>query len=285
MAIITAGDNGLGMGGSGDDVITAGPMTYSVQLLGLAGSGIRGTATVTLNGDQLSASADVAGLTPGQTYTVNLLGPVDGTTGLPQPSQAAMAAEPVLLTLTGTADANGLHVEQTGTLSQLPIADGYAVDDLLPLDLRSVAVSSNGVPVASGEIQLAPLTVAVPQEGFPQGVLVGGNGNDHLIAGNGDTMMVGGSGNDVLSSGRGTDVLTGGLGADLFVLSPGHDVIADFNPTAGDRLALPGGLDPATIAATAHDTPNGVVITLPGNSDVTMIGFHDPAAAAGWFGT
>lgn len=282
-AFIQAGSNGVALGGSGDDVLIAEPLTYTAQLLGLAGSGISGTGTVTLAGDQVTAVADIGGLQVGQTYTVELLGPVDTTTGLPLPSQSATASEPVLLSLTGTTVETNLHVEEAGALSQLPIAAPFTVDDLLPLDLRSVAVLAGGAPVATGEFHLAPLTQAAPQGGFTPSVLVGGAGDDHLIAGNGDAMMVGGLGNDVLSGGRGTDLMTGGAGADLFVLSPGHDALADFNPAEGDRLAMPGGLDPQAFAATAHDTSNGVVLTLPGGSDVTLIGHHDAAAAAGWF--
>nr|WP_311197669.1 immunoglobulin-like domain-containing protein [Pseudomonas fluorescens] len=80
--------------------------------------------------------------------------------------------------------------------------------------------------------------------------LIGGEGNDillaqggnHLLDGNnGNDLLLGGTGSDTLSGGAGNDFLGGGAGADSFVWAAGdkgHDVIKDFNVTAGDRLDL-----------------------------------------------
>ncbi len=87
-------------------------------------------------------------------------------------------------------------------------------------------------------------------------VLYGGNGDDKLYGGpgggddilygqEGDDTLYGGLGNDYLAGGPGADRLVGGRGADAFRFEPGdtldfNDIIADFNPTEGDRIVLSG---------------------------------------------
>lgn len=70
--------------------------------------------------------------------------------------------------------------------------------------------------------------------------LEGAAGNDRLSGGAGNDIMLGGAGNDRLDSGAGNDRMLGEAGADIFVFAPGHgrDIIVDFDPRAGDRLAL-----------------------------------------------
>ena len=71
--------------------------------------------------------------------------------------------------------------------------------------------------------------------------LFGDLGNDTLYGGQGDDALVGGGGDDWLFGDIGDDTLTGGIGADRFALTPGggFDRVTDFDPDAGDRIALP----------------------------------------------
>ncbi len=76
--------------------------------------------------------------------------------------------------------------------------------------------------------------------------LEGGFGHDVLHGYAGNDILVGGSDMDILVGGSGRDVLTGGQGIDFFifldatdsVLGGGRDVITDFNPLDGERIAL-----------------------------------------------
>jgi len=92
--------------------------------------------------------------------------------------------------------------------------------------------------------------------------LAGGTGNDVLRGGKGNDVLFGEAGNDILYGDLGSDTMIGGLGADTFVLnaeaivdSARADVIADFNPAEGDRLAVPLGV------------PLFEVLVLPGNAE------------------
>ncbi|MGE5506248.1 MAG: calcium-binding protein [Actinomycetota bacterium] len=282
---MTAGDTPVALGGAGDDVLVIGPHTYAAELVAPDGSGM-GTVSLAMDGDQLRVTVDATGVDAAHLPTLELHGAVDPATGLPVPSTAA-AAGPALVQLSPPPDASvssdgGMHFSTTVSLGLEGQTQAHAAG-LLPLDLRSaVLVGPDGQAEASGQIHTGPQILLFPVGGFPNGVAVGGAGNDVLIAGPGDTMMVGGAGNDVLASGRGNDVMTGGPGADLFVLSSGHDTVSDFRPAEGDRLALPGGADPAQVAATAHDTPDGTVLNVAGG-DVLLVGVHDAQHAADWF--
>ncbi len=75
-------------------------------------------------------------------------------------------------------------------------------------------------------------------EGGPQTArMYGGDGNDQLYGGSGNDNLIGENGNDVLSGGAGNDYLNGGNGSDRFVFAQnfGHDVIAQFDDTAGAK--------------------------------------------------
>lgn len=76
-------------------------------------------------------------------------------------------------------------------------------------------------------------------------------GADLLEGEAGHDTLIGGTGNDTLVGMRGNDVMYGGLGADVFrfyaqsgVVTPGHDVILDFDPTM-DRLTFTANGGPA----------------------------------------
>ena len=66
-----------------------------------------------------------------------------------------------------------------------------------------------------------------------------GSNKADIMAGTASSDLIeGGRGNDFLDGSAGNDTLTGGAGADTFVLRSGggHDVVTDFNPSAGDRV-------------------------------------------------
>jgi peptidyl-prolyl cis-trans isomerase B (cyclophilin B) len=70
--------------------------------------------------------------------------------------------------------------------------------------------------------------------------------NDFLRGGRGNDVLIGGDGNDILLGDIGSDTFTGGAGADTFVLGTfenlaldgARDIIVDFRPEEGDRIAL-----------------------------------------------
>ncbi|MBK1660694.1 calcium-binding protein [Paracraurococcus ruber] len=79
--------------------------------------------------------------------------------------------------------------------------------------------------------------------------LDGGGGDDALSGGAGGDSLAGGEGADTLLGGAGADSLAGGAGADVFVLQgveavestlDAMDLVPDFDPGQGDRLALRG---------------------------------------------
>ena len=62
-----------------------------------------------------------------------------------------------------------------------------------------------------------------------------------MTGGRGDDSISGGMADDVIVGGIGADTLSGGGGADTFIFDEGddaNDVIADFNPTEGDRISI-----------------------------------------------
>ncbi|MFM9970779.1 MAG: M10 family metallopeptidase, partial [Burkholderiales bacterium] len=107
------------------------------------------------------------------------------------------------------------------------------------IDLRADQWSKLGIPVqiSVGAIQSTD-TVRIYKTTQIENA-IGGDGNDTLIGNDAGNRLVGGNGNDTLIGYLGSDMLEGGPGADSFVLDVGsQDVIADFNPSEGDRLDL-----------------------------------------------
>lgn len=99
-------------------------------------------------------------------------------------------------------------------------------------------------------------------------VLRGGLGNDLIIGGDGDDALSGDLGNDTLVGGNANDSLVGGLGADRFILSDGFDLIADFNPSEGDVLAIL----PAALPYLLSDSAQGLQIIRAGFGITTLAG-------------
>ena len=92
--------------------------------------------------------------------------------------------------------------------------------------------------------------------------LNGDAGNDFLRGGRGNDVVIGGDGNDVLIGDIGSDSLTGGGGTDTFVLVTGEnleldgssDIILDFRPGDGDRIALTSPLSNTSFTQSGSNT-------------------------------
>src|SRR4028119_2376789 len=86
--------------------------------------------------------------------------------------------------------------------------------------------------------------------------------NDFLRGGRGNDVLIGGDGNDVLLGDIGSDTLTGGAGADTFVLGTfenlaldgASDIILDFTPGDGDRIALTSPLPTTSFTQSGSNT-------------------------------
>ena len=86
--------------------------------------------------------------------------------------------------------------------------------------------------------------------------------NDFLRGGRGNDVVIGGDGNDVLIGDIGSDSLTGGGGTDTFVLVTGEnleldaasDIIVDFRPGEGDRIALTSPLSNTSFTQSGSNT-------------------------------
>ncbi|MBI4985677.1 MAG: M10 family metallopeptidase C-terminal domain-containing protein [Rhodocyclales bacterium] len=133
-------------------------------------------------------------------------------------------------------DGDGKYLEtifDTGGTDTLRVTGRRAAE----IDLRPDAWSQVGIPVQinGGEIQSAD-TVRI-HRGTQIENAAGADGADRLIGNDADNRLDGGAGDDTLDGGAGADTLSGGAGADRFVLAAGTaDVVADFDPAAGDRL-------------------------------------------------
>ena len=92
--------------------------------------------------------------------------------------------------------------------------------------------------------------------------LNGDAGNDFLRGGRGNDVLIGGDGNDVLIGDIDSDTLTGGGGTDTFVLVTGEnleldgtsDIILDFRPGDGDRIALTSPLSNTSFTQSGSNT-------------------------------
>jgi Ca2+-binding RTX toxin-like protein len=134
----------------------------------------------------------------------------------------------------------------------------------------------------------------------------GTNKADNMVGSLQTDELSGGRGNDWLDGGAGNDTMAGGAGADTFVLRAGggHDVIADFKPSEGDRVLfdfgtysdyLVGGrlydgqtftnfMNTATFTVHAQDANgDGVTDTVINvNDDSVTILNYAPDQLAGW---
>lgn len=297
---VRIGEAGAGMlaGGNGDDLLIAGPADWNVTLASLNGSGVGGTATLSLSADGLRVQLQVSGLEPGQPHAMHIHGlstafgvPLDSEPGTPaldadgdgfvELAEGRVTQGPPILTLGSptAAEDGSLSFDQTFSLdATLDFAAGTDAADLFPLTARLIEI--HGLSVADGagagtggEVdgsggykpllpvaagEIVPAAVAVAADGDGE-LVAGGNGNDRLIGGVGDDLLIGGNGRDVLAGGRGDDDLVGGRGADRFFVGQGKDTISDFHPAEGDRLDF-GDIDPAALVA--RQTNQGLWLTI-----------------------
>lgn len=99
-------------------------------------------------------------------------------------------------------------------------------------------------------------------------LVVGGRGGDTLRGGKGDDALSGGGGRDRLDGGPGNDTLKGGAGPDVFVFSGGDDIVADFDPAAGDSI------DPRA-AAIVQQSEGGDTLLVSGSGTLRLTGVQD----------
>lgn len=147
---------------------TAAPLLYKANLIQLNGSGVSGTADLTLDGNQLTVHIQASGLEANQPHAQHIHGLVDGAgnpinSTSPGPAQDAdndgfvELAEglpnygPVLVPLTSPpgGDPAGFPTAPGGTIDFTQIYDitdtgiyagGFTSAQLLPLDLREVVL-------------------------------------------------------------------------------------------------------------------------------------------------
>ncbi|MGE0717617.1 MAG: hypothetical protein AB7P02_19375 [Alphaproteobacteria bacterium] len=119
--------------------------------------------------------------------------------------------------------------------------------------------------------------------------LSGGHGADTIHGGAGDDLVHGGRdgdalhgdrGADTLSGDRGDDSLWGGEGADVFLFAAdgGHDLVLDFDPAEGDRIAVAAGLPFTLLAGAAGEA----VLELEDGNGVTIAGVAPDAIGQIW---
>jgi serralysin len=111
-------------------------------------------------------------------------------------------------------------------------------------------------------------------------LLLGGAGDDVLLGNAGADTLSGGDGADTLQGGAGDDLLTGGAGGDVFAfweVAFGTDVVADFDPTSGDRLSIKYWGE-----TVFSQGPSGMVITTDAGQ-ITLVGVDMSGVSSGWF--
>lgn len=296
------------VGGNGDDLLIAdGTQSWTATLVSLNNSGVAGTVTATLAGDQLQVNVQATGLEPNQTHPMHIHGLI-GDTGAAENSTlgafdsdadgfvelaegAATIGEPLLDLQSGgqfpTAAADGsLNFTATFALSDLDLPSGTEVADLFPLDMRAVQIHGDTVAagdgiLTGGEVDgtagyKAALPVAAAEfveadadaTAAEGAVLRGDNGNDHLIGGAGDDLLLGSRGDDVLAGQGGDDLLVGGTGRDTFIVGDGTDTVVDFERNL-DKLVFSDGTGPGGVQASS--TSEGVQLT-SGDNIVLLVG-------------
>jgi Ca2+-binding RTX toxin-like protein len=121
-------------------------------------------------------------------------------------------------------------------------------------------------------------------------VIVGLEGNDHLVGGTLADVLLGGAGNDILIGGLGDDVLSGGTGKDTFRFTEtaaghanfGKDVIVDFE-LGHDSIEIDHSVFAnydALRAAITDDGHGNAVIAADANNTITLAGVSVASATA-----
>lgn len=139
----------------------------------------------------------------------------------------------------------------------------------------SLEVPSAGLFSGNATLHVAPDTATTLTGGDGRDIVVGGAGDDHLNGGEGDDVLVGGSGHNILNGGGGTDIFGHSAGA--------VDIITDFAPNEGERIALANGL---SVSASQHETitadlgtgtttHDALVLTISDGSAIAIVGVPD----------
>lgn len=138
----------------------------------------------------------------------------------------------------GAGSSNAFTLSSNGTLSTgLPgVGSGTYTLNVIATDEHGASSAPESLTVWVGRSSGDTFAFA----GQNDLIAFGLNGNDVITGGAGHDVLVGGKGNDTLNGGAGNDTLIGGAGADTFVFKPGegHDTVADFSTSQGDRIDL-----------------------------------------------
>lgn len=298
-ASVTVGDGtGVVTGGNGSDILVAGPQTITANFLSLNGSGVTGTVTLSITGDQLNIAANVTGLEPDQPHQMHIHGltasgaaPLDSVPpslgldadkdGFLELREVQQGGGPVLMDLGSLLPAadGSLTFNQSFALDSLPgLRPGVTAGDLLPLDFRAVelhgmTVSGDAGAGTGGEVNgtagfKATLPVASADLNLAQAGTASTAGTDgaSLLGGNGSDHLIGGQADDLLVGGRGSDVLAGGQGDDDLVggLGPDRFVVGQGKDVITDFNPTAGDRlvfgQTSSPALVLHDTPQGTWI-------------------------
>lgn len=296
------------VGGNGNDLIVAdGTQSWTATLAPLNDSGVAGTVTATLTGDQLQVNVTATGLEPNLVHPMHIHGLI-GDTGAAENSTAegfdsdadgfvefdesrVGIGDPLLNLRTEgqfpTAGADGtINFTSTFSLSALDLPGGADVSDLFPLDMRAVELHGATVTAEDGQMTGGEVngtagfkpTLPVAAAEFTEtgdvtaenAVLRGDNGGDTLIGGGGNDLLLGSRGNDVLAGQTGDDQLVGGSGRDVFIVGDGNDTVVDFERNL-DKLSFADGAGSSQVQVAV--TSEGLQLT-EGDNAVLLVGVN-----------
>jgi Ca2+-binding RTX toxin-like protein len=169
---------------------------------------------------------------------------------------------------------------------ELNISPGGADEaGLQPLDPDASGLATFVLNGGEGDDMIAFGDVAAPtiiSGGEGNDVLVGAGSNvfpgsgrfgDQIFGGDDNDALSGHQGNDLLDGGNGDDSLNGGGGFDRFVVSPGRDVIEDFE-SGRDEIVMFGSLPTAISGIDGEDD-------LDTNSDDVIDAYDSPVSVVG----